>query len=155
MMLTVTCYDCGEMYSLRGWIEKEDLRGTQFEEKIDTITDAELSELEEKGLIHDEKEEIEMDIINKLYTFVENGGRLEKGREPVYGEPFYHDYMYQLIKLKYEIGDRLRIESEDGTIEGIMISFCNYEITLLTSGNKVWKRKNALPIFVWVKLVTF
>ena len=24
MMLTVTCYDCGEMYSLRGWIEKED-----------------------------------------------------------------------------------------------------------------------------------
>lgn len=81
-----------------------------------------------------EQEEIEMDIINKLYTFVENGGRLEKGREPVYGEPFYHDYMYQLIKLKYEIGDRLRIESEDGTIEGIMISFCNYEITLLTCG---------------------
>ncbi len=28
-----------------------------------------------------EQEEIEMDIINKLYTFVENGGRLEKGRE--------------------------------------------------------------------------
>lgn len=23
MMLTVTCYDCGEMYSLRGWIEKK------------------------------------------------------------------------------------------------------------------------------------
>ena len=90
-----------------------------------------------------EQEEIEMDIINKLYTFVENGGRLEKGREPVYGEPFYHDYVYQLIKSKYEIGDRLRVESEDGTIEGIMISFCNYEITLLTSGNKVWKRKNA------------
>ena len=60
MMLTVTCYDCGEMYSLRGWIEKEDLRGTQFEEKIDTITDAELSELEEKGLIHDE-----MDVFEK------------------------------------------------------------------------------------------
>lgn len=34
-------------------------------------------------------------------------------------------------------------EREYGTIEGIMISFCNYEITLLTSGNKVWKRKNA------------
>ena len=46
MMLTVTCYDCGEMYSLRGWIEKEDLRGTQFEEKIDTITDAELDVFE-------------------------------------------------------------------------------------------------------------
>lgn len=37
MMLTVTCYDCGEMYSLRGWIEKEDLRGTQFEEKENMI----------------------------------------------------------------------------------------------------------------------
>ena len=51
MMLTVTCYDCGEMYSLRGWIDKEDLRSTQFEGKIDTITDAELRTLEEKGLI--------------------------------------------------------------------------------------------------------
>ena len=51
MILTLTRYDWVEMYSLRGWIEKEDLRGTQFEEKIDTITDAELSELEEKGLI--------------------------------------------------------------------------------------------------------
>ena len=49
-MLTVTCYDCGEMYSLRGWIEKEDLRGTQFEEKMDRITDTELNELEEKAL---------------------------------------------------------------------------------------------------------
>lgn len=90
-----------------------------------------------------EQEEIEMSLISKLYDFVENKGRFEKGREPVYGEPFYHDYVYQLIKSKYEIGDRLRVESEDGTIEGIMISFCNYEITLLTSGNKVWKRKNA------------
>ena len=84
-----------------------------------------------------------MNLISKLYDFVENGGRLEKDREPVYGEPFYHDYIYQLIKSKYEIGDRLRVESEDGTIEGIMISVLNHEITLLTSGNKVWKRKNA------------
>ena len=50
MMLTVTCYDCGEMYSLRGWIDKEDLHSTQFEGKIDTITDVELRTLEEKGL---------------------------------------------------------------------------------------------------------
>lgn len=26
MMLTVTCNDCGEMFSIRGWIEKEDLK---------------------------------------------------------------------------------------------------------------------------------
>ena len=42
------------MYSLRGWIDKEDLHSTQFEGKIDTITDVELRTLEEKGLIHDE-----------------------------------------------------------------------------------------------------
>lgn len=59
MMLTVTCYDCGEMYSLRGWIKKEDLRGTQFEEKMDRITDTELNELEEKGFICDEVDKFE------------------------------------------------------------------------------------------------
>lgn len=26
MMLTVTCNDCGKMFSIRGWIEKEDLK---------------------------------------------------------------------------------------------------------------------------------
>ena len=42
-MLTICCNQCGEMYSLRGWIEKEDLRGTQFEEKMNRITDTELN----------------------------------------------------------------------------------------------------------------
>ena len=49
-----------------------------------------------------------MSLISKLYDFVENKGRFEKGREPVYGEPFYHDYVYQLIKSKYEIGDKVK-----------------------------------------------
>lgn len=29
-----------------------------------------------------QQEEIEMDLISKLYDFVENGGRLEAGKEP-------------------------------------------------------------------------
>lgn len=28
MMITVICNDCGDMFSLRGWIEKEDLINT-------------------------------------------------------------------------------------------------------------------------------
>ena len=31
MMLTVTCNDCGKMFSIRGWIEKEDLKNTPYE----------------------------------------------------------------------------------------------------------------------------
>lgn len=54
-----------------------------------------------------QQEEIEMDLISKLYDFVENGGRLEAGKEPVYGEPFYPEYMCQLVKSTYEIGDRV------------------------------------------------
>ena len=59
MMLTVTCSKCGEMYSLRGWIVKEDLKGTDFETKIDTISDEELKQLEEMGKVKDE--------VNKFY----------------------------------------------------------------------------------------
>ena len=55
-----------------------------------------------------------MDLISKLYDFVENGGRLEAGKEPVYGEPFYPEYMCQLVKSTYEIGDRVQVESENG-----------------------------------------
>lgn len=88
-----------------------------------------------------EQEEIEMSLISKLYDFVENKGRFEKGREPVYGEPFYHDYAYQLIKSKYEIGDRLRVESEDGTIEGIMISFVTMKLHFLLLVTKFGSEK--------------
>ena len=95
-----------------------------------------------------------MNLISKLYDFVENGGRLEKDREPVYGEPFYHDYIYQLIKSKYEIGDRLRVESEDGTIEGIMISVLNHEITLLTSGREKMQAVTVLTLNMFVCIVS-
>ena len=52
-MLQVICKDCNEESSLRGWIEKEDLIGTEYENRIDTITEKELYELEEKGKIKD------------------------------------------------------------------------------------------------------
>lgn len=58
-MLTVCCYECGAMYALRGWIEKEDLKNTPYENMINTITDEQLHELEQKGLIKDEMDRFE------------------------------------------------------------------------------------------------
>lgn len=54
MMLTVFCNDCGEMFSLRGWIEKEDLKNTPYESTIDAITDEQLHELYRTGKVKDE-----------------------------------------------------------------------------------------------------
>lgn len=59
MMLTVICYNCGYMDSLRGWVEKEDLIGTEYESRINTITEQELDELQEKGEIKDEMDKFE------------------------------------------------------------------------------------------------
>lgn len=59
MMLIVNCCDCGEMFSLRGWIEKEDLKGTPYENLINTITDEELRKLEVEGKIKDEMDKFE------------------------------------------------------------------------------------------------
>lgn len=44
-MLLVICKDCGEESSLRGYIEKEDLRGTRYENLMDTITEEELKSI--------------------------------------------------------------------------------------------------------------
>lgn len=54
MMLTVSCCDCGEIFSLRGWIEKEDLKNTPYENIMNTITDEQLHDLERNGIIKDE-----------------------------------------------------------------------------------------------------
>lgn len=52
-MLQVKCKDCHIESSLRGWIEKEDLIGTKYENRMDSITEEELCDLEEKGEIQD------------------------------------------------------------------------------------------------------
>lgn len=65
MMLSVTCNDCGEMYSLRGWIEKEDLKGTPYENMMNSITEEQLYELHQKGEIKDEMERFEANPICK------------------------------------------------------------------------------------------
>ena len=59
MMLTVTCNDCGEMFSLRGWIEKEDLKNTPYENVMNTITDEQLQELYRNGMVKDEMDKFE------------------------------------------------------------------------------------------------
>lgn len=59
MMLTVICNDCGEMFSIRGWIEKEDLKNTPYENVMNTITDEQLQELYRNGMIKDEMDKFE------------------------------------------------------------------------------------------------
>jgi len=58
-MLNIVCNNCGHMDSLRGWVEKEDLIGTKYEERMDSITDKELSELEDRGEIQCEWDKFE------------------------------------------------------------------------------------------------
>lgn len=53
-MLNIVCHNCGYMDSLRGWLEKEDLIGTKYEDRMDSITEEELNDLEERGEIKDE-----------------------------------------------------------------------------------------------------
>ena len=50
-MLQIECSDCLNTNTLRGYVIKEDLIGTKYENLIDTVTDHELHNLEEKGLI--------------------------------------------------------------------------------------------------------
>lgn len=54
MMLQVECMDCHQRASLRGWVEKEDLIGTEYESLMDSITEDELWELEKTGKVKDE-----------------------------------------------------------------------------------------------------
>ena len=58
-MLNIICKDCGYMTSLRGWVEKEDLIGTKYEDMMDSITDDKLSDLEDKGEVKDEWDKFE------------------------------------------------------------------------------------------------
>lgn len=60
-MLQVICKDCGSENHLRGWVEKEDLKGTKYENLIDAITEEELWELERKGEIKDEWDRFDED----------------------------------------------------------------------------------------------
>lgn len=59
MMLTVTCNDCGKMFSIRGWIEKEDLKNTPYENVMNTITDEQLTELYRNEMVKDEMDKFE------------------------------------------------------------------------------------------------
>lgn len=54
MILQVYCKKCGNEDSLFGFVTKNDLKGTKYEHLMDTITDEELSELEQAGKIQDE-----------------------------------------------------------------------------------------------------
>lgn len=52
-MLSVFCNECGGMFSLRGWIDREDLKNTLYESVMNTISDEQLTELHNNGSIKD------------------------------------------------------------------------------------------------------
>ena len=58
-MLQIHCKDCGSENSMRGWIDKEDLRNTEYEYMMDTITEKELYQLEQEGKIKDQWDKFE------------------------------------------------------------------------------------------------
>ena len=60
-IMQVVCNKCGSESHMRGWIEKEDLKGTKYEHLIDNITDEELDKLERAGEILDEFDKWEAD----------------------------------------------------------------------------------------------
>ena len=81
-----------------------------------------------------------MDNIEKLVNFVENGGRLIKGEEPKYGQPFYGDYMKQYILAHYNLGDKVKVTTDRQDYEGMILNI-GFRFSLLVSGRKVHKDK--------------
>lgn len=53
-VLTVYCKKCKQDNSLCGFIKRSDLKGTKYENRMNTITDEELDALEAAGEIQDE-----------------------------------------------------------------------------------------------------
>jgi len=80
------------------------------------------------------------DMIDRLVNFVENGGRLHKGEEPKYGQPFYGDYMKQYISAHYNLGDRVKVTTDRQVYEGMILTI-GFRFNLLMSGRKVHKDK--------------
>ena len=50
-ILQIECGKCHQSFSLRGYIEKEDLLGTEYESLMNTITDNELCELSHEAMM--------------------------------------------------------------------------------------------------------
>lgn len=86
-----------------------------------------------------------MSIIKQLQTFVDNGGRIQTGVEPKYGEPFYEAYMEQRLKKEFHVGDRVHIKikyrSQRREEYDCLILNIGYSFEVLISGKQVWKNK--------------
>lgn len=88
------------------------------------------------------------DTISTIQQFVKNGGRYEKDREPVCGEPFYGKYMEQLVKRDYELGDKIQVEMDNGKVySGLLMRNAWSYMDLLVSGSKIWKSRQNLKAF--------
>ena len=86
-----------------------------------------------------------MSIIEQLQTFVDNGGRIQTGVEPKYGEPFYGTYIEQKLKKEFHVGNRVHIKikyrSKKREEYDCLILNIGYSFEVLISGKQVWKSK--------------
>ena len=95
------------------------------------------------------------DTISTIRQFVKNGGRYEKDREPVCGEPFYGKYMAQLVERDYELGDKIQVEMDNGNVySGLLMRNTWCDIDLLVSGSKIWKNRQNLKYFYFNNIKT-
>lgn len=100
-------------------------------------------------------------MLSELLSFVENGGRIRKGEEPRFGEPYYREYMKQYFNLHYRVGDIISVQymGHDGNVkpyEGPILSLqCGLQ--LLISGRTVHKDQRNMKILSWEQIrdVTF
>lgn len=100
-------------------------------------------------------------MLSELLSFVENGGRIRKGEEPRFGEPYYREYMKQYFNLHYRVGDIISVQymGYDGNVksyEGPILSL-QWNLQLLVSGRTVHKDMRNLKELSWDRIrdVTF
>lgn len=94
--------------------------------------------------------------IENILQFIENKGLIDSSRPPRIGEPFYEEWMQEVVnKLSLKIGDKIKItyqydKQNELTLTGILINDMDWNadwIKLLTEGKKLWKsRKNEKEI---------
>ena len=94
--------------------------------------------------------------IQRIHDFVNNGGRFRVGENPVWGEPYYGEYMATHIQKQFTPGDKVDVvvqypqakSSEYRQFKGTILRINKGYVEVLNQGNSVWKdRKNYENIF--------
>lgn len=112
-----------------------------------------------------------LNTINKLSEFVDNGGRLNKGVEPKFGEPFYDQYRMLTTKRDFSVGDKVSVVYSGNMyqdindpdeyewmncekVEGIVLAIDIYDLVLLVKGKKVWANRQNVRYLRYTNIVS-